>query len=242
MYCSNCGKEIDNSTMFCPYCGAKTGASNVEKTKSENAPSRINVAFAVIVCALTLMSIVLKYMADHVTIWTLVTVGYKYGLYAGYINSILLIVIAVIACSNIEKTKALFIIIIINDLIECFRCLINYRDQFIIDNNVWKTQFFPNSLIPYALSVILILLLLLAVGSHSVMRRTFSTIAAIVYCIFAGFYVYKNVKAVQLFGFELDSKYWFYLITELAFALLALAIAMISTNKKETSNPRRKQW
>ena len=26
MYCSNCGKEIDNSMMFCPFCGAKVGA------------------------------------------------------------------------------------------------------------------------------------------------------------------------------------------------------------------------
>ena len=24
MYCSNCGKQIDDSAMFCPECGART--------------------------------------------------------------------------------------------------------------------------------------------------------------------------------------------------------------------------
>lgn len=30
MYCTNCGKQIDNSAMFCPECGTKT-ANNAER-------------------------------------------------------------------------------------------------------------------------------------------------------------------------------------------------------------------
>lgn len=35
MRCSNCGKEIDDKSLFCSYCGAKIEPTNSEKTSKE---------------------------------------------------------------------------------------------------------------------------------------------------------------------------------------------------------------
>ena len=35
MRCSNCGKEIDDKSLFCSYCGAKIEPTNSVKTSKE---------------------------------------------------------------------------------------------------------------------------------------------------------------------------------------------------------------
>lgn len=39
MFCKNCGKEIDDKSYVCPYCGIKTDTDKAEKT-DENSGSR----------------------------------------------------------------------------------------------------------------------------------------------------------------------------------------------------------
>ena len=39
MFCKNCGKEIDEKSYVCPYCGIKTDTDKAEKT-DENSGSR----------------------------------------------------------------------------------------------------------------------------------------------------------------------------------------------------------
>ena len=35
MFCEKCGKEIPDSTKFCPYCGAAVSKAQVLSTKQE---------------------------------------------------------------------------------------------------------------------------------------------------------------------------------------------------------------
>lgn len=41
MKCSNCGKEIDNNSLFCAYCGAKVNPNNsVNASKKTNSAEK----------------------------------------------------------------------------------------------------------------------------------------------------------------------------------------------------------
>lgn len=40
MRCSNCGKEIDDKSLFCSYCGAKIEPTNSVNTSKETIPSK----------------------------------------------------------------------------------------------------------------------------------------------------------------------------------------------------------
>lgn len=41
MYCSNCGKEIDKTDAFCPYCGAKVETDDIETSVKEEPPKEV---------------------------------------------------------------------------------------------------------------------------------------------------------------------------------------------------------
>lgn len=45
MYCSHCGKEINDTACFCPYCGAKK-AAGMPETKEETVRSVPPVSYA----------------------------------------------------------------------------------------------------------------------------------------------------------------------------------------------------
>ncbi|MDE6275455.1 MAG: zinc-ribbon domain-containing protein [Clostridia bacterium] len=36
MYCANCGKEIDDKAVVCPYCGVATGKTYTNNKTTEN--------------------------------------------------------------------------------------------------------------------------------------------------------------------------------------------------------------
>ena len=38
MFCNHCGKQVDNDTVFCPYCGGRVGDAPVQKQAPQYAP------------------------------------------------------------------------------------------------------------------------------------------------------------------------------------------------------------
>ena len=36
MYCTNCGRKIDDNALFCPYCGQKVLNTSQNMTENQN--------------------------------------------------------------------------------------------------------------------------------------------------------------------------------------------------------------
>ncbi len=60
MYCKNCGKEIDDRAVICPYCGVAVNEEKLKQmngaAKSDDAPS---VGFAVLCFFLPILGLIL---------------------------------------------------------------------------------------------------------------------------------------------------------------------------------------
>ena len=58
MYCTNCGKELDNQAAYCPYCGVATINTPKQVAPQPNAPKKLN-AFGIVGFVLGVLSIIL---------------------------------------------------------------------------------------------------------------------------------------------------------------------------------------
>lgn len=53
MYCSNCGKEMQEDNQFCPYCGTKIKVQYAQKSKPVNTKNK---KIALWVCAIIIIA------------------------------------------------------------------------------------------------------------------------------------------------------------------------------------------
>lgn len=71
MYCKYCGKQIDDNTIVCPYCGVQTGAVQIippqpnygyqqnNQQYTQNDPDEVNVGIVVLSVFIPIVGIIL---------------------------------------------------------------------------------------------------------------------------------------------------------------------------------------
>ena len=272
MFCQSCGKEINNSMMFCPYCGAKVGAGVAPQavTPQNMIPqtagmqpmwpqpiARIRMAFAVIITILAPIALLLMYRQYPINSIGYTRLGIRYGLLSELVITILLILISFLSTKDLKRSKVPFIILAAVQFIEVIRNYLIFGKAFnvtkierIVDRyRMWLQQYGNNFLLTYGCGMILTILLLIAIGQTPSNRRALAWIVSVSHFLFIGYYLIKMVevlwrltlgmgKAISNFHFM---PYWYHIkmygyphliLSELAFALLALAIAVIPTRNR----------
>lgn len=272
MFCQSCGKEINNSMMFCPYCGAKAGAgvtpqavapqpvtpqAAVSQPLWPQPVEHIKMVFAVIITIIAPIALLLMYRQFPLTSPIYTRLGTKYGVFFELIISILLILISFLSTKNIKRAKVPFIILAVVQFIEMIRNYFVFGRFFNVTKieriadryRMWLQQYGNNFLLTYGCGMILTILLLIAIGQTPSNRRALAWIVSVSHFLFIGYYLIKMVevfirltsgmgKAISNFHFM---PYWYHvkmygyphlILSELAFALLALAIAVIPTRNR----------
>jgi uncharacterized membrane protein HdeD (DUF308 family) len=56
MFCSKCGKQIEEESKFCPHCGAVVGTGNVQQSHDENPTKKREGVLELVVGAISLIT------------------------------------------------------------------------------------------------------------------------------------------------------------------------------------------
>ncbi len=251
MFCQNCGKEMNNSMVFCPYCGAKAGAGTAPQAVGTQEPARIKMVYAIIITILALIAQIIIYRRYPLNAIGYTGIGLKFTILSKLFTTILLIVTGFLATKNIRFAKIPLITLAVVEFAETIRSSNVFFTMFckgrgydpIRGYKAWLINSGPNFLLTYGLNIILTILLLIAICQSPSGRRALSCIVSVFHFVIVGYYVYKMIRLLlQLIerakgagaGFHIKpylfqlkvAGYPHLLLTELAFALLALAIAL----------------
>lgn len=95
MICNNCGKNIENNSIFCIYCGNKINDinNNTSTKRKDNTPS-ISVIFMVAVILLCIAS--LEFMISPIILLPLVFIYFMLIKQANKMYKIILLILAIV--------------------------------------------------------------------------------------------------------------------------------------------------
>jgi hypothetical protein len=244
MFCQSCGKEMNNSMVFCPYCGAKTGIGVASQAVGTQEPARIKTIFAIIAGIFALASIAPYYLMVPVSLSRFGRI-IQSGQYAPFAFGMLIIIICFISCKDIKKATTPCILIMILDLAEFIREMIAGKGQFKADYKIWLTMIGYAAVRIYLCGIILLIMYVIALHSRADKRRILAIIVTCSFFILACYYIYRIVgMIISYHSMNLDIKFTDISIMlklrlvfmELAFMVLSLAVAQIS--KKKNSKMR----
>lgn len=240
MFCQSCGKEMNNSMVFCPYCGAKAGIGVGPQAVGTQELARIKAIFAIIAGIFAFLSIISYYMPISIRLSEFGKM-ISYGQYAPFAFGMLIIIICVISCKNIKKATIPCILIMVIDLAEFIREILTSKAQFEADYKAWLIMVGYGAVRIYICGIILLIMYVIALHSRADKRHILAIIVTCSFFILSCYYIYRIVgMIISYHSMNLDIKFTDISIMlklrlvfmELAFMVLSLGVALIPKKSK----------
>ena len=258
MFCPYCGAKAGAGVApraVAPQVMAPQAA--VSQPMWPQPVEHIKMIFAVIITIIAPIALLMMYRQYPLNSIGYTRLGIRYGLLSELVITILLILISFLSAKNLKLSKVPFIILAVVQFIEMIRNYMVFGRAFSITKitrifdryRMWLQQYGNNFLLTYGCGMILTILLLIAIGQTPSNRRALAWVVSVSHFLFIGYYLIKMVevfirltlgmgKAISNFHFM---PYWYHvkmygyphlILSELAVALLALAIAVIPTRNR----------